>query len=555
MGGCISIPDKKFKPKAKYFRRPRKTRRKITLSVSVAPIEEFSDAHNGTHPSVPEFTLMNTTTQARTRCTRPELPFLTLECNQSSWENDLATVNEGICKEEAWFDSPSALESDSDEDFVSVHEDFSPSTIEDISTLSMAKNESNSCFVECGTLQNVYGGKNEKTKVDNEEVSIYNSSRTATSILISERADEVSLAKKKTVDELSESVKALKPDAFQHCGKTEEKDFKSLIPQLVNHGTLNSISTSKLGKPTAIKVTITSTLHDGDETTEFRPSKRFMYCHKVGLTLPRMTDKNTAQGCWCPLSPSVFKLRGENYFRDKKKMSAPSYSPYIPIGADLFACSRKIHHIAQYLELPVLKAHDKVPSLLIVNVQLPSYPASMFLGETDGAGMSLVLYFRVSDNFDKEISPEFQESIKRLVMDDMETVKGFAKESTVPYRERLKILVGLVNPEDLRLNSAEKKLLHAYNEKPVLSRPQHAFYKGANYFEIDLDVHRFSYISRKGLDAFRERLKYGILDLGLTIQAQKPEELPEKVLCGVRLNKIDFENHGQIPEIVILGND
>ncbi|CAL9128722.1 unnamed protein product [Musa textilis] len=494
---CFLRTRKCFLRSRKCSLRSRKCHGKILDPIPDASKIHIADAeYRSTDFAFSEFVHVET---AATTYKRSEVSNLTFHLTQLQWHHNQMDAN-GICQEESWFDSVSILESESDDDVVSVHGDSIPS-VNPIGTQ---------------TLQ--YGNASRFNKHSKEGHETEDKSR----------VNKTSSCVCKVVPSASFNDKIQQPNACLPC----QKKMSAVI----------NLSYKRKS-------------FDGEELTEFCASKRFLYHPKGGLVIPCSPSGKSTPGCWSFLEPSTFKLRGESYFRDKKKCPAPNYAPYYPIGVDLFVCPHKIHHIAQHIELPYVKPHEKVPSLLIANIQIPTYPAAMFLGDSDGEGMSLVLYFKISECYDKEVSSSFQDLIRRFLDDETEKVKGFAMESSIPFRERLKIMVGVVNPEDLLLSAAEKKLIQAYNGKPVLSRPQHNFYSGANYFEIDLDIHRFSYISRKGLEAFREHLKHGILDLGLTIQPQKPEELPEQILCCLRLNKIDFVNHGQIPTIVALDDD
>lgn len=518
MGACVSTPAKPIKiRKKKHHHRVKKHRGKLTTAPDGSKKRNSDVGARLTDFSVSEFV------QTTTTCGKAEVSNSTFHLTQLQWHQTNADV---LGPDDSWFDTLSILESDSDDDFSSVHGDFYPH----ISSGQVLQYETSACYVDNKCKFQEYHER--YLKIDSNKAEF--------------------MSKDGVKDANGFALVSAQGYEFPCLGKNEEFGIKT-------HMKLDDIygpcPQSQTRKSAVIRLSMKRSSIDGEDKNEFCASKRFLFRPRAGLSVPCSTEEKPAPGSWSKIPPSTFTLRGETFFKDKKKSSAPNYSPYTPIGVDMFVCPRKMNHIAQHLELPSLKANGTIPPLLIVNVQLPTYPAPMFLGDSDGEGLSLVLYFKISDNFEEEISQHFQDSIKSLIEDDIEKIKGFTKESVVPYRERLKIMVGMVNPEDLVSSSTERKLLNAYNEKPVLSRPQHSFYQGENYLEIDLDIHRFSYLARKGLDAFRDRLKDGILDLGLTIQAQKPEELPEKVLCCLRLNKLDFVNHGQIPTLMRTGDD
>ncbi|KAH7653195.1 Protein ENHANCED DISEASE RESISTANCE 2 C-terminal protein [Dioscorea alata] len=416
--------------------------------------------------------------------------------------------------EEAWFDTIAIMESDCDDDFLSVQEGGPTSSLQSLKDR------------HCGEL--------------------HSNVPLATSTEQKQRSSK--LGDQSTGTSMNDEGLGSGGGILDNCGILPNNCLPCLAPTALTMEKRRSPSSSPPNskKKAPLKISFKWRSGEGHNATALFSAKGFIERPLAGSQVPFCPAEKNMLNCWSKIEPCTFRVRGENYLRDKKKDYAPNYAAYYPFGVDVYLSQRKIDHIARFVELPTVDSSCKLPPLLLVNVQVPLYPPTIFQSETDGEGMSFVLYFKLSESYLKELPLNFQENIRRLIDDEVERVKGFPMDAIVPFRERLKILGRVVNVDELPLNAAERKLMHAYNEKPVLSRPQHEFYLGENYLEIDLDMHRFSYISRKGFDAFLDRLKLCVLDIGLTIQGNKPEDLPEQILCCLRLNGINFTEYHQL---------
>ncbi|XP_039003570.1 uncharacterized protein LOC120130397 [Hibiscus syriacus] len=526
MGSCLSRPEGKLRSSKKNSKKKKNRKRKKSFEKRVP---------NGLpDPSFDDF------------CSSDALPD-----HHSSFSNPTFQGSE-----ELWFDPVAVFESDCDEDFQSVQEDvlslngLEGASVSSISSLMDSNCRDHSSLVHMNKPGDGSDGNSACNAVCEATIN------TNAQVFKSEDGDPLmksdghsNEAKEPVfVDDIAsvDEGPGKGEGLLDNCGILPSNCLPCLastVPPVEKRRSLISSPPSARKKP-ALKLPFK--WKDEHPSTTLFSSKMLLQRPKAGSQVPFCPIEKKMFDCWSHIDPGTFKVRGENYFRDKKKDFAPNHAAYYPFGVDVFLSPRKIDHIARFVELPIIIHSEKLPSILVVNVQIPLYPAALFQSETDGEGMSFVLYFKLSDSYSKELPLHFQENLRRLIDDEVEKVKGFPVDTIVPFRERLKILGRVANVEDLHMGAAERKLMQAYNEKPFLSRPQHEFYLGENYLEIDIDMHRFSYISRKGFDAFLDRLKLCILDVGLTIQGNRTEELPEQILCCLRLSGIDYMNYHQL---------
>ncbi|EFN52720.1 hypothetical protein CHLNCDRAFT_138257 [Chlorella variabilis] len=284
----------------------------------------------------------------------------------------------------------------------------------------------------------------------------------------------------------------------------------------------------RLGKPAAGSSFRSAAEERGGEATPATPPQLHPPPQRQSVVdkLQKSVDEETGScaAAWEPAEGTTFQVRSHGYMRSKKK--EPS-GPCMLVGVDVYSFDFKLYHIAQHVQLPevpvvgpaaqALPADQKLPPLLIINMQLPMY------GVEQPAALALVQRF----------------------MHNRRELDG------TPTRDRFKLIPRIVNVDEWAekgpLSGYEHRLLMNYNDKPLLTRPQQRFYTGPHYLEIDLDVHSYAFVARKAFHGYIQRLAPVVFENAFVVQGNRPEELPEQVLAAARVYRVDFTKSRPFP--------
>ena len=228
---------------------------------------------------------------------------------------------------------------------------------------------------------------------------------------------------------------------------------------------------------------------------------------------------------------------------DKVKLPAQC-SLYRMIKVESVTFPIRKDHIAEHLEVPVASAASieagarvNLPPILIIQLQMPMYPPVLF-GEHDGESCSLIYY----SELDPDVAAMPQHAIDLVVR----FVQGGTEEDGQASRDRLKLIPRIMNVEergrDAGLSRTEVRLVHNYNGKPLLMRPQFKFHtdEAKTYFEVDIDIHNYAYVARRAFCGYVPRLGPSVFENGFVIQGNNERELPEVLLTAVRVYRTDF---------------
>ena len=258
--------------------------------------------------------------------------------------------------------------------------------------------------------------------------------------------------------------------------------------------------------------------------------------------------------------PRIRKVRkGPNYRKHREKRES-GLALYDLVSLDSFDSASKIYNFgelvdfSQAVESSLEGDEFGLPEFLIVNVMIPVYkPMNPLFHERrkNGKGVNVVHIFKLSDFAKRNAS----DSSVCLFREFIQACVRYKKTGAIHEREminRLKNIITLLNVSQLGLSRIEQRLHRRFNSTPWLIRYFLTNYtlreiegingKKSNYFEIDIDYHNFRYTTLQLGHLVFSKVEHAILDSALLIEARKDEEMPERILCNVRIFHLSLQN-------------
>lgn len=256
-----------------------------------------------------------------------------------------------------------------------------------------------------------------------------------------------------------------------------------------------------------------------------------------------MTDTSWAIAGSCDhkywLSPgcSNFKVRGKNYLVDKKKISA-ALPMFELVAVDLLEMEEPIYHVCQHL--PSVQ-HSPAPFLFCVQMMVPSSPPVSLvcswaapLDMMDSDPVDLIT------KYESENGP-CDENVKAFFRCFTEFISGDGPEADNKRNEKFKLIPGIARGSWI--------IKQSVGTTPVILGKKLAtkYYRGSKYFEVDVDIGANS-VAASITNLVCGATKSLAVDMGVLIEGQSDDTLPEQLIGTVRLDALDLKTASYFDE-------
>jgi len=235
-----------------------------------------------------------------------------------------------------------------------------------------------------------------------------------------------------------------------------------------------------------------------------------------------------SENCYTEAPPNSFPIRGKGYLKDKKKFT-PESTMFELVGVDNFTHADAVNNasalpgsVFQRVCRNYKRKGIERPRMLIVNWMVPGTPRK-----------NHVQYY-----MEKHFEPINEDD--RMYLKMLEHFFASSDDKSDAFRKkRFKMIPKVVAGPWLVQKNVNKPAL-------VCQKLTTVFQRGEGYIEVAVDV-ASSAVARSVFKMCSGAAKNLVIDLAYTLEGKKEEELPERLLGGIRIHNLDMSAIHPLP--------